>query len=429
MAITLTLIGLQIAASLINQKYNEKNLKEIKEMQQKAKSAAQKRMVERDYKKFQRACDYQYQIETEAHTERLRAIEQEFLTAFDKMAHNANLGLHYPLNISPYIINRSVIPIKGTQLNHSRQEVFCILTNSNDKLFNKEVIPFLDNILCNTIASYWNAESLHTMCYFSNTWNERIPFCDEDIDNLKSTISTPTITITPYFEKNEEGGYALAVKLNIWGVGSEISMHLPTGLQFDSIPAKDKYSTHQIDDIVAKLIPWMICATAQAIDVYYWETYHLPPLLPSLISQGKILLDDAAKASFKKSYVALYDTLVLGRTDGIVKTLLETSLISDVALINQCNNPDDNIKFLKDLACLIDSSAETESLIRNSFIYLYESCTGEKYESISSVKVGLLQKDDMVSIRSLIQIAKQTQNNLLAKDLISIVKNKIQYWT
>lgn len=421
-------MGVQIGVSLINQHYNKKNLEDIKKIQQKAKSDIQKNMLERDYQKFQRSCEYQYKIEEESHAERLKAIENEFLSSFDKMAHNANLVSHYPLNISPYIISRSVIPINGTQFKHSRQEVFCVLTNSNDKVFNKEVVPYVDDTLCNLIASYWNKDSLHTMCYFSNTWNECLSFCDEDIDNLKSTIATPTIAVTPYFEKNEEGGYLLIVKLNMWGIGSEVSCQLSTGIQFDTIPIK--YSTQEIDKTVAKLIPPMICAIAQAIDVYYWETYHLPPLLPSLISDGKILLDDITmKRTFREAYVTLYNTLVLGWTSNVEKTIPDTSLVSDVALVNQCNNPYVNIKFLNDLSLFIDSSEEIETLIRNSFVYLYESRTGDKYESTSAIKLSLLQKSDMDLIRLLIRIAKQTQNHLLTEDLLSVVKNKIQYWS
>ena len=127
---TIITMGVQIGVSLYNQHYNKKNLEKIKIMQQEAKSAAQKRSLERDYQKFQRSCEFQYQIEEESHSERLKDIEKEFLSSFEKMAHNANLSSHYPLNISPYIISRSVIPISGTQLNHSRQEVFCILTTS-----------------------------------------------------------------------------------------------------------------------------------------------------------------------------------------------------------------------------------------------------------------------------------------------------------
>ena len=396
-------------------------------MQQDAKSAAQKRSLERDYQKFQRSCEFQYQIEEESHSERLKDIENEFLSSFDKMAHNANLSSHYPLNISPYIISRSVIPINGTQLNHSRQEVFCILTNSNDTLFNKDVIPFIDNILCNLIASYWNKSSLHTMCYFSNTWNESISYCDEDIANIKSTIATPTIAVTPYFERDEDGKYTIVVKLNMWGIGSEVSCQLATGIRFSSIPVK--YSTEQIDELIHKLIPPMICATAQAIDVYYWESYHLPPLLPSLIFNNTIILDGSTRGSFKEAYLVLYNTLVLGKESDAISNLPGKSLVGDVALINQCNLPENNIKFLNDLSLLLDSSDEAEPIIRNSFVHLYESRTGEKFNSISTVRVELLQKYDVDLIRSMIAIAKKKGALPISKDLISIVRNKIQYWS
>lgn len=424
---TILTVGVQIGVSLINQHYNKKNLEEIKKIQQEAKSAAQKRSLERDYQKFQRSCEYQYQMEEEAHTERLKAIEQEILTSFDKMAHNANLSSHYPLNISPYIISRSVIPISGLQLNHSRQEVFCLLTNSNDKVFNKEVVPYIDSMLCNLIASYWNKNSLHTMCYFSNTWNESLSFCDEDIENLKSTIATPTIAVTPYFEKNEDGQYTIVIKLNIWGIGSEVSCQLTTGIRIPSIPVK--YSTVQVDELVRKLIPPMICATAQAIDVYYWESYHLPPLLPSLIFNNTIILDGSTRGSFKDAYFALYNTLVLGKTSDAISTLPGKALVADASLISQCNLPENNIKFLNDLTLLLDSSDEAESIIRNSFVHLYESRTSEQFDTISTVRVELLQKYDVDLIRSMIAIANKKGALSISKDLISVVRKKIQYWS
>jgi len=424
---TIITVGVQIGVSLINQHYNKKNLEEIKKIQQEAKSAAQKRSLERDYQKFQRSCEYQYQMEEEAHTERLKAIEQEFLTSFDKMAHNANLSSHYPLNISPYIISRSVIPISGTQISHSRQEVFCILTNSNDKLFNKEVIPYIDNILCNMIAIYWNKESLHTMCYFSNTWNDRLSFCDEDIDNLKSTIATPTIAVTPYFKKNEDGEYSIVVKLNMWGIGSDVSCQLPTGARFDDIPVK--YTTQQINELIQKLVPPMICATAQSIDVYYWESYHLPPILPALITKNVIHIGKDVRRSFKEAYLAFYNTLVLGKSNNSLQNVSDFSLLKDVALINQCNFPENNIRFLNDLSLLLDSPDEVDTVIRDSFVHLYESRTGEIFDSISKVRVESLQKYDIDLVRSMIAIAKESGTLLITKDLVNVVKSKIQYWS
>lgn len=420
---TLITMGVQIGVSLINQHYNKRNLEKIKKMQQDAKTAAQNRALERDYQKFQRSCEFQYKIEEESHTERLKTIEQELLNSFDKMVHDANLSSHYPLNISPYIISRSVIPISGIQLSHSRQEVFCILTNSNDKLFNKEVIPYIDNILCNMIASYWNKNSLHTMCYFSNTWNERLSFCDEDIDNLKSTIATPTITVTPYFERNENGEYAIVIKLNMWGIGSEVSCQLPTEIRFTSKLVK--YTTEQIDDIVTKLIPSMICVAAPAIDVYYWEAYHIPPLFPILLSRRTISLSNEMRNEIIALYDVLYRSLALGQvtTDFANDNMQALELTT---AMNMFNFPNRNIGFLKSCINLMGTSETSDKLIERTMMILYDANTGQKCTSIQNIDVCLLNYDNMKIVSELIDIANCNGNLTIAKLLTGLIVRKIR---
>lgn len=419
---TLITMGVQIGVSLINQHYNKRNLEKIKKMQQDAKSTAQNRALERDYQKFQRSCEFQYEIEEESHKERLKTIEHELLNSFDKMAHDANLNSHYPLNISPYIIGRSVIPINGTQLSHSRQEVFCVLTNSNDKLFNNYVVPYIDKTLCNMIASYWNKNSMHTMCYYSNTWNERLSFCDEDIYNLKSTIATPTITVTPFFERDENGEYAIVIKLNMWGIGSEVSCQLPSVVRFPSKPVK--YTTEQIDDIVSKLIPSMICVTAQAIDVYYWEAYHLPPLFPILLSKRIISLSK----EMRNEIIALYDVLYRSLALGQVSTDLANENMQALKLttaMNMFNFPNRNIGFLKSCINLMGTSETSDKLIEQTMMILYDANTGQKCISIQNIDVRLLNYDDMKNVSELIDIANGSGNFTIAKRLTDLIVRKI----
>lgn len=419
---TLITMGVQIGVSLINQHYNKRNLEKIKKMQQDAKSTAQNRALERDYQKFQRSCEFQYEIEEESHKERLKTIEHELLNSFDKMAHDANLNSHYPLNISPYIIGRSVIPIIGTQLSNSRHEVFCILTNSNDKLFNNYVVPYIDKTLCNMIASYWNKNSMHTMCYYSNIWKETLLYCDEDIDNLKSTIATPTITVTPYFERNENGEYAIVIKLNMWGIGSEVSCQLPSVVRFPSKPVK--YTTEQIDDIVSKLIPSMICVTAQAIDVYYWEAYHLPPLFPILLSKRIISLSK----EMRNEIIALYDVLYRSMALGQVSTDLANENMQALKLttaINMFNFPNRNIGFLKSCINLMGTSETSDKLIEQTMMIMYDANTGQKCTSIQNIDVRLLNYDDMKNVSELIDIANGSGNFTIAKRLTDLIVRKI----
>ena len=419
---TLITMGVQIGVSLINQHYNKRNLEKIKKMQQDAKSTAQNRALERDYQKFQRSCEFQYEIEEESHKERLKTIEHELLNSFDKMAHDANLNSHYPLNISPYIIGRSVIPIIGTQLSNSRHEVFCILTNSNDKLFNNYVVPYIDKTLCNMIASYWNKNSMHTMCYYSNIWKETLLYCDEDIDNLKSTIATPTITVTPYFERNENGEYAIVIKLNMWGIGSEVSCQLPSVVRFPSKPVK--YTTEQIDDIVSKLIPSMICVTAQAIDVYYWEAYHLPPLFPILLSKRIISLSK----EMRNEIIALYDVLYRSMALGQVSTDLANENMQALKLttaMNMFNFPNRNIGFLKSCINLMGTSETSDKLIEQTMMNMYDANTGQKCTSIQNIDVRLLNYDDMKNVSELIDIANGSGNFTIAKRLTDLIVRKI----
>lgn len=423
---TLITLAVQAGVSLYNQRANNKNLAEIKKMQQDAKIATQEHSLERDYNKFLRSCELQTKIEEESHAERLKNLNQELLNSFEKLAHNANLNSHYPLTISPYVIGHSVIPFSSTELSNSRQEILCILTNSNDKTFNKEVIPYLDNTLCTLIASFWNQGSMHTMCYFSNSWKENAVFCDEDIDNLKSSIVTPTITITPYFEK-DNNGYKVSIKVHLWGIGSELSAVIPSGLHFDAIPLK--YTTSDINNIVITLSTSMICIAAQNIDVYYWTVYHQAPLLPSLITDKHIKLSDDLRKEYKNNYIGIYNAFVLGNCTDFQIAKQDLMQLKDVAIINQCNFPENNIKFLNDLSSLLDASDITRPIIQDSFVSLYESTTGEKFSSFNSVRVDLLQKRDIDLIRSLIIIAKQTNNLSLYRELANVVKQKIQHWS
>lgn len=423
---TLITLAVQAGISLYNQRKNNENLAEIKKMQQDAKIAAQKHSLERDYNKFLRSCELQTKIEEESHVERLKNLNQELHDSFEKLAHNANLNSHYPLTISPYVIGHSVIPISGSELSHSRQEIFCVLTNSNDKTFNKEVIPYLDNTLSNLIASFWNQGSMHTMCYFSNSWKENVVFCDEDIDNLKSSIVTPTITITPYFEK-DNNGYNISIKIHMWGIGSELSAVIPSGLHFDTIPLK--YTTSDINNIVVGLSTSMICIAAQNIDVYYWTVYHQAPLLPSLISENHIKLSDDLREEYNNNYIGIYNAFVLGEGNDLQIATQNISQLKDIAIINQCNFPEKNLKFLNDLSTLLGASDMTRSIIQDSFVSLYESTTGEKFSSFSSVRVDLLQKRDVDLIRSLVSIAKKSNNTSLHKQLVNVIKQRIQYWS
>lgn len=202
----------QVGVSYFNQKWNRENAERIRQIQREAKQANQENSLRRDYERFLRSCQFQIEMENESRKERLAGLNQEFLNSFKKMAHNATLASHYPLKISPYIIQKSVIPSVAEQLEDTREEILCILTNSNEQTFNTDVLPYIDEMLCRSIAQHWNKGSMHNVCYYQGIWDSNKTFYDEDIENIKAVICSPTLTISPYFIKEQ-----LYFKIHLWG--------------------------------------------------------------------------------------------------------------------------------------------------------------------------------------------------------------------
>lgn len=424
---TLLTMAIQAGTSIINQKYSKEGLDEIKKRQQEFKSATQERSIRRGYEKLKRSCEFQLKIEKDNHEERLRNIDQDFLNAFSKMAHNAALVSHYPLMISPYIIKSSVVPFYCTEIGNLRKEIFCILSNSNNKAFNSNVLPILDDMLCNIISAIWNENSMHTVCYYSNVWKENSLYCDEDIENLKTIIVTPTITVTPYFESREQG-HVLTIKVNLWGIGMDLSVSIDTSVKFKTLPTKDEYSINDIYDITSRLFPEIVCAIAQNVDVYYWANYYQAPILPSILEKGLIRVDQQTIDEYGRAYIELYEAMALGILKQADMSMNDVALLKDVAYINQCNFPDRILGFLHNATDIQPTQEDSDRIIMNTLSYLYESKSDAKFESLSAIDVNLLDKGDMDQITEMIAIAKKCNNTLLTKQLIDIVKRKLLSW-
>lgn len=422
---TILTMGLQVGSSIMNMKYSKENTAKIKDMQQSFKRESQERSLRRDFEKFVRSCALQLQIEETGHKEHLRNIDQDFMSAIERRAYSDAINRkNYPLNISPYIIKKSVIPICGTQIYDSRKEVFCILTGSNDAAFNKEILPVLDDMLCELISQYWNQSSLHTMCYYPNTWKENIAYTDECIANLKTILTTPTIAITPFFE-NHEDRYELYLKIHMWGIGDEngVATQLKTEFAIDKLPKK--YETKQINDIVQNILPHAVCAMAQNIDVYYWTNYYQSPIFPSLVSKGAIVLDEKILSELGDSYSKLYKSIALGR---LSEYYPEKALAKDVANINLFNFPERAIGFLSSILDLSKNGVGVEELIRDTMMSLYEVRTDNKADTINHIDVRFLDNEDFKLIAKLISMAKKVDCKDVQVDLIDTVNRKIRTW-
>lgn len=423
--VTLLFVGLQIGVSLYNQSRNSELTARIKEEQRKAKLDEIKNNQRRDMERFQQLCLLQDEMETTAHIHRIEKIQQDFLNSFGKMAHKENLNSHYHLNVSPYVIQRSIIPLTTNDLKNARQELFCILTASNDEAFNRHVLPYLDEAICDVISKYWNETSNHTICYYQNLWDsESNLYSNEDVENIKSLINTPTVTISPWFQK-EGDGHRLILKINSWGMGNQESMYceIDTGVSFDSLSSK--YSSQEISDIVNRILPNAICSIGQIADVYFWVTNYLPPQLPYLLGNSSIKVSKKLSDDYAQVYSMFYKHLVLGSSKAM--TDLDSTL-AEIAEINQYNYPERSLACLKSILTLTDKSDSSTEMIEDSMMSYYLAKTDETVTHVNKIDASLLQYQDLNYVSTLIEYAKLIDKPKLIKDLSELVKNYVISW-
>lgn len=423
--VTPLFVGLQIGVSLYNQSQNSELTARIKEEQRKAKLDEIKNIQRRDMERFQRLCQLQEEMEVAAHVHRIEKIQQDFLNTFGKMAHKENLDSHYHLNVSPYVIQRSIIPLTVSDLKNTRQELFCILTASNDETFNKNVLPYLDEAICDVISKYWNESSNHTLCYYQNLWDsESNPFSNEDIENIKSLINTPTVSISPWFHKKGSKQH-LILKINAWGVGNEDSLtcEIDTGVCFENLP--NKFSTQELSELVERILPYAVCSVGQIADVYYWVTSYLPPLLPYLIGNGFIKVSKELTDEYALAYSQFYKHLVIGTSK---EDESMDSTLAEVTEINQYNFPERSLSCLRSIIALTAKSSLTSEMITASVLSFYHAKTDGIVATVNELDASLLQSQDVSYVLTLINYAKSTDNYSLSKDLTEVVKKYVSSW-
>lgn len=417
-------VAIQVGLACANYYTNKKTVAEIKRMQQENREADLKHGFRRNYEKFRASCNFQYQMEVTGHRQRMNDINDDFIHAFELTAHTYAMS-NYPLMISPYFISKSVIAKCGTELDNFRQELLCILTNSNDVYFNDLIYPEIDMRLNESISEYWNHKSLHTVCYYPEIWNTAHLYSDEKILNLQASIKTPTITITPYFEKDNERTN-IVVKVNFWNRADEnnkdsrLSFSVPTGIEI----AKpiNQYSDEERNELISELFNFIICILGVQTDLHYWATSYQAPLLPSLISNDKIECGDLIKNCCISSYVDSFKKLVLGQVDS---NNSEMDTIRDLASITLYNFPERSVNFLKSLSLLTDDESITSTLLSETLLSIFRSRTDIAVSSTSEIDTKYLAVDDTDIILELIKIAQNCRRYEIVSDFTDVIRKRI----
>jgi hypothetical protein len=425
---TATAIALQIGVSLINQWFNKDLTEKIKEEQRRAKENELLNNQRRDEERFRHSCELQERMELDGHLYKIKTIKNNFLNSFETMIHKENLENSFRLNVSPYIIQRSVIPLSTENIGDIRQDLFCILTSSNNSIFNRDVFPFLDEEVSGFISKYWNEASNHTVCYYQNLWDlSASSFSNEDIENVKSLITTPTIALTPYFT-NEDDGFHLTLKVNAWGLGFSDTkiLSIPSRVTFKVMP--NKYTLQDIEDIFKGFVPLLDCTIGHLADVFYWSNFYQPPLLPKLIGENYIRISDELMEMYISMYHCLYKTLAIGQCDEAVTKTEEMQNANEIVRINLYNFPERSVSFLKRFMILSQNSSLSSEVLRESVLGLYRVKTDSNVRVLEEIDASRFSTEDFNVINQYICLAKEYGDKKLLKDFSEIIRRKVISW-
>lgn len=421
-------IAIQVGAAYLNYTTNKKTVAKIKSMQQENRKADLEHGHKRNYERFRASCDFQYQMEVAGHQQRMNDINDDFINAFELTAHAYAMS-NYPLMISPYFISKSVIAKCGTELDNFREELLCILTNSNDVNFNALIYPEIDMRLNESISEYWNHKSLHTVCYYPEIWNTAHIYSDEKILNLQANIKTPTITITPYFVKGNERT-SIEIKVNFWNRADEnnkdsrLSFSVPTGIEI----AKpiNQYTDDERNELISELFNFIICILGVQADLHYWATSYQSPLLPSLISSDKIECGDSVINACTNSYIETYRQLVLGITSLDNEDM---TTVKDIAEINIYNHPERCLDYIKTVIKLTESDIHTHNLIDDTIRLIYAIRTGGQTSTIKDLNPNYLEVNDIKILCELVSLSTKYGFEDLANNIIAKIEERINAHT
>lgn len=427
--VTISVILAQIGVSFFNQGKNKKMVESIKNEQRMAKENEIRNSHKRDMEKFLRSCELQERMELEAHQFKVKSIRQGFMNSFTKMVHKDNLDKHYRLNVSPYIIQRSVIPLTEAEIDNVRQELFCILTSSNDAEFNAKLLPNIDESIGGVLSKFWNETSNHTICYYQNMWNTNADtFSEEDIENLRVLIPTPTVAVTPLLYRCESG-IKLTLLISMWGAGNGDALRqfeIDPEINFERL--SNNFTKTDREKAIECVTAYAVCSIGQIADVFYWTNFYQSPLLPCLLANDFVKISETAKKEYAEVYSQMYNQLVLGifpEDPGCSDSL---QLAKDLVEINQYNHPERTLSFLKSIIRLTGSYVVSSVLIEKTVNSLCKIKTDHESKCLDEINSSLLKKEDISFIAQLLELANGINDSNLAKEISGIIKRNIKSW-
>lgn len=424
---TIATICIQSYTAYSNYKKNRENVEKIKEMQHEYKLRKQKRGIERDSEKFRRSCEFQIKMEEEEHKYRMESTQSKYIESINSLIQKQELRDYYPLVISPQIISNSILPTCLDEIDSVREHILCILTSSNNALFNKIILADLDNYLCKSFSKYWNMSSQHQVCYYTNVWrkDKLLSYDASDWNNLRPLISSPTLFITPLVTSSNDITIRITLIVNGVEFHCDKKLEIKFNLCSNSEVGQIKEFKSQFEHLAYSQI---LCDAAFIVDSHYWRNHKFPPRLPRLLASNFIHITPTEKEDYLQGYENLFRCTVLGVIDDSAIELLgqDNAEIKLLASINQFNYPQRSISYLESILQISLEKSRAETLVHDTLVSICDARIIMDSNSIDDMDVSQLDKDDMDVISKL---GSLTAKYRLDTNMISnIIRKWIYNW-
>lgn len=288
--LSLSLMAVNVGASVFNNWRNNKQSHKLQEKQQEFARAAAERNKQRMWQLMREGQELALEMERETHENRLEDIRNDFDRILHRLAYIETIKT-WPLKVLPIVMkNQSLGSLTATA--DENIAMHCILTPSNCTQFNKYILPTLEEKLADFCNLHWSTLSSHPILFYSGAWKTGTIPTGVEVSQLKTNLrNLPTLLITPFFKP--EGG--ILFQINAWGIGVELETEIECAEFSYAESYKQGIDYLQEEDMkertTEEFVPYLQCLIGYIADQYFWTNHNESPLLPTLLAMKVVNTD------------------------------------------------------------------------------------------------------------------------------------------
>ncbi len=283
----LSTVAVQIGAAAMNSSHSRKHNEEMARKQRAFDEKMAREGIDNARAEFAELCKFQKELDAEMHRERLNVIRESARQNISLDAYAQSLA-NWPLMVPPYVLKNESLYDSEYDENYTIP-LNCILTGSSNMALNSSVMGALEENLADFCSQYWNVANSRSVRFLQEAWRNPNVGADSTRLNLYVHLKNiPTLVLSPVVKEDRR----LVFRFYWWGMSPDAAQAHINGIdEFDpeiTMPSVFPVSEEDRARILDECTPKLAALISYFADLYYWNFYRLPPVLPGLISSGAI---------------------------------------------------------------------------------------------------------------------------------------------